>query len=153
MGELPSLKTLHIVEMKMVRDINTLFCRTHGTRGLNAFPLLEKLTLDNMPNLEEWTGIQDGDFPCLRHLSIRYCPKLYVLPSMSYFCCLQHLEVSHCMQLISLPEGLLPGSLEHLIIRDCPNLNERCNRDGGQDSYKIANVKNIWIDFQEISLD
>ncbi|KAL0359674.1 UNVERIFIED_CONTAM: Mitogen-activated protein kinase kinase [Sesamum angustifolium] len=101
MGELPSLQTLHIVEMKMVRDINTLFCRTHGTRGLNAFPLLEKLTLDNMLNLEEWTGIQDGDFPCLRHLSIRYCPKLSVLPSMSYFCSLQHLEVSHCMQLIS----------------------------------------------------
>ncbi|KAL0404750.1 UNVERIFIED_CONTAM: Mitogen-activated protein kinase kinase [Sesamum radiatum] len=153
MGELPSLKTLHIVEMKMVRDINTLFCRTHGTHGVNAFPLLEKLTLDNMLNLEEWTGIQDGDFPCLRHLSIRYCPKLSVLPSMSYFCSLQHLEVSHCMQLISLPEGLLPGSLENLIIRDCPNLNERCNRDGGQDWFKIANVKAIWIDFQEISLD
>ncbi|KAK4412776.1 Mitogen-activated protein kinase kinase [Sesamum alatum] len=97
-GELPSLKTQHIVEMKMVRDINTLFCRTYGNRGFNAFPQLEKLTLDNMLNLEEWTGIQDGDFPCLRHLSIRYCPKLSVLPSMSYFCALQHLEVSHCTQ-------------------------------------------------------
>ncbi|KAI3444266.1 hypothetical protein Pfo_000931 [Paulownia fortunei] len=152
-GELPSLKILRIVEMMNVRDINTLFCRNHGTQGFNAFPRLEKLTLENMFNLEEWTGIEDGDFPCLRHISIRYCPKLFVLPSLSVLCSLQHLEINHCLQLVSLPEGLLPGSLETLIIKGCPKIYERCLKDGGEDWFKIADVQNIWIDIEKISLD
>ncbi|PIN12291.1 Mitogen-activated protein kinase kinase (MAP2K) [Handroanthus impetiginosus] len=149
-GELPLLKILHITEMNNVRDINTLFCRSHDDE-FRAFPALEKLTLDKMLNLEEWTGIRGGDFHCLCHISIRYCPKLSVLPSMSHFLSLQHLEVSHCVQLVSLPEGLLPGSLESLIVRDCPKLNEMFREDGGQDRFKVA--QNIWIDFQQVSLD
>ncbi|PIN24412.1 Mitogen-activated protein kinase kinase (MAP2K) [Handroanthus impetiginosus] len=149
-GELPSLKILHITEMNNVRDINTLFCRSHDDE-FRAFPALEKLTLDKMLNLEEWTGIRGGDFHCLCHILIRYCPKLSVLPSMSHFLCLQHLEVIHCVQLVSLPEGLLPGSLESLIVRDCPKLNEIFLEDGGQDRFKVA--QNIWIDFQQVSLD
>ncbi|PIN09593.1 hypothetical protein CDL12_17828 [Handroanthus impetiginosus] len=151
-GELPSLKIFHIIEMNNVRGINNLFCRAQGiTEGFRAFPVLEKLTLDKMLNLEEWTGIEDGDFPCLRHISIKYCPELSVLPPMSHFYSLQHLEVSHCAQLVSLPEGLLPGSLESLIVRDCPKLNELFLEDGGQDRFKIA--QNMWIDFQKFSLD
>lgn len=152
-GELPSLKILHIVDMENVRNINTVFCRNHETKMLNAFPRLEKLTLDSMLALEEWTGVEDGDFPCLGHVSIRYCPKLRVLPSLSHLHSLEHLEISHCMQLISLPEGLLPRSLESLIIRGCPELNERCRKDGGLDCSKIASVTNVWIDLEKISLD
>lgn len=152
-GVLPSLKMLHILGMNNLKDINTLFCRNQRTQGFNAFPKLEKLTLDNMVNLEEWTGIEDGDFPCLRHVSIRYCGKLCALPSFSRLCSLQHLEISHCTQLISLPEGLLPGTLESLIIRSCPKVNARCLKDVGVDWFKIAYIKDIWIDFEKITLD
>ncbi|KAK6120432.1 hypothetical protein DH2020_045826 [Rehmannia glutinosa] len=159
-GELPSLKILHIVEMRNLRNINSLFCRDYGIQGFsaslkqdNAFPKLEKLMLENMLSLEEWTGVEDGDFPCLAHISIRYCPKLSVLPSLSYLCSLQHLEINHCMQLFSLPEGLFPVSLETLIMKGCPKINERCIKDEGQDWFKIACIKNVWIDFEKISLD
>lgn len=151
-GELPGLKILHVVDMRSVRNINTEFCRNHETKVLNAFPKLEKLTLENMLTLEEWSGVEDGDFPCLRHVSIRYCPKIHVLPSLSHLCSLEHLEVSHCTQLISLPGGSLPRSLESLIIRCCPGINESCRKDGG-DWSKIASVGNIWIDLEKISLD
>ncbi|GFQ02640.1 putative disease resistance protein at3g14460 [Phtheirospermum japonicum] len=152
-GKLPSLKILHIVEMNTLRNINTLFCRDYGIQGSNAFPKLEKLTLENMLNLEEWTELEDGDFPCLSHISLRHCPKLSVLPSFSCLCSLQNLEINYCMQLISLPEGLFPASLESLIVKGCPRINERCLKDGGQDWFKIADVKNVWIDFEKISLD
>lgn len=152
-GELPSLKILHIVDMENVRNINPVLCRNHETKMLNAFPRLETLTLDGMLSLEEWSGVEDGDFPCLGHVSIRYCPKLRVLPSLSHLHSLEHLEISQCKQLISLPEGLLPDSLESLIIRGCPELNETCHKDGGLDWHKIASVRNIWIDLEKISLD
>lgn len=151
-GELPSLKILNIFHMENVRNINTVFCRNDETKVVNAFPRLEELTLEGMPALEEWTGVEDGDFPCLRHVTIRYCPELRLLPSLSHLCSLEHLEISHCMQLISLTEGLLPGSLESLIVRGCPGINERCRKDG-VDWPKIASVRNIWIDLEKMSLD
>ncbi|KAH6832509.1 hypothetical protein C2S53_008181 [Perilla frutescens var. hirtella] len=152
-GELPSLKILHIMDMGNVRNISAVFCRNSETKALNAFPMLEKLTLDNMLTLEEWSGVEYGDFPCLRYVSIRYCPKLRVLPSLSHLCSLEHLEISHCTQLISLPEGSLPRLLEYLIISGCPEINERCRKDEGLDWSKIASVGNIWIDLEKISLD
>lgn len=152
-GQLPSLKILHIVDMGNVRNINTVFCRNHGTKVVNAFPMLEKLTLDNMLSLEKWIEVEDGDFPRLSHVSIKYCPKLRVIPSLSRFCSLEHLEISHCAQLVSLPEGSLPRSLESLIISGCPGINERCRKDEGLDWCKIASVGNIWIDLEKVSLD
>ncbi|KAL8493635.1 hypothetical protein ACS0TY_024715 [Phlomoides rotata] len=152
-GVLPSLKMLHILDMNALKDINTLFCRNHKLQGFNAFPKLEKLTLDNMVKLEEWTGIEYGDFPRLRHVSIRYCGKLCALPSFSHLYSLQHLEIIHCTQLNSLPEGLLPGTLESLIIEGCPKISARCLKDVGVDWFKIVSVKDIWIDFEKKSLD
>ncbi|PIN12290.1 hypothetical protein CDL12_15099 [Handroanthus impetiginosus] len=137
-GELPSLKIFHIIEMNNVRDFNTLFCRTHGiTGGFKAFPALEKLTLDKVLNLEEGTGIEDGDFPCLRHISIRYCPKISVLRPMSHCYSLQHLEVSHCVQPVSFSEGLLPAVPRGSMTR----------------SVQDCSCKNVWVDFQRVSLD
>ncbi|GER52563.1 leucine-rich repeat-containing protein [Striga asiatica] len=162
LGKLPSLKILHIVEMKSLAKIDTLFCRDSGgvqvldpsVKVENAFSKLEKLTIENMSELEKWTGIEDGDFQCLSHISVRYCPKLYFLPSFSCLCSLQHLEINNCVKLLSLPKDSLPASLETLIIKGCPNINERCRKDGGgEDSIKIVEVKNVWIDFENISLN
>ncbi|KAL3534771.1 hypothetical protein ACH5RR_003232 [Cinchona calisaya] len=154
MGELPSLKTLKIVGMSILRDINHFFCRSYRSQGLKAFPKLEKLTLENMLNLEEWTGVENGDFPCLLQLFIICCPKLYDLPLLSHFKTLKNLELSYCTALQSLPEeDRLPASLESLIIRDCPKVRERYRNDTGEDWLKRARVPNIWIDNEEISVN
>ncbi|XP_047942323.1 putative disease resistance protein At3g14460 isoform X2 [Salvia hispanica] len=150
-GELPSLKILNIFHMENVRNISILFCRNIVTTVVNAFPRLEELTLEGMSALEEWTGVEDGDFPCLAQVSIRYCPELRLLP-LSQLSSLERLEISHCKQLISLTEGSLPDSLDSLIIRCCPGINERCRKDG-VDWPKIAAVRNIWIDFEKLGLD
>ncbi|KAL3819663.1 hypothetical protein ACJIZ3_005568 [Penstemon smallii] len=152
-GELPSLKFLEINQMHSLKDINSLFCRNQGTRGYNAFPMLEKLILDNMLNLEKWSGLEDGDFPSLHYISIRYCPKLSMLPVLSHLRTLLYLEISHCMQLISLPVGGMPCSLESLIIRECPIISEQCLKDGEQDWFKKSHLRDIWIDFKRISLN
>ncbi|XP_027173381.1 uncharacterized protein LOC113773058 [Coffea eugenioides] len=154
MGELPSLSILKIVGMAGLRDINRLFCRNYRSQGLKAFPKLEKLTLENMLNLEEWTGMENGDFPCLLQMSIICCPKLYDLPLLSHFKALKKLEISYCAALQSLhAEHQLPPSLQSLILRDCPKVTERCRKDGGEDWFKIVHVPNIWIDDEEISLN
>ncbi|XP_057785611.1 uncharacterized protein LOC131003138 isoform X2 [Salvia miltiorrhiza] len=151
-GELPSLKILKIFHMENVRNIDMLFCRNDDSKVVNAFPRLEQLSVEGMPVLEEWSGVKGGDFPCLCDLSIRYCPELRLLPSLSHLSSLDRLEISHCKQLISLTEGSLPASLESLIIRCCPGINERCRKDG-VDWPKIASVRNIWIDLEKLSLD
>ncbi|RAL42409.1 hypothetical protein DM860_017589 [Cuscuta australis] len=149
-GELPSLKLLHIFSMENLRNINTVFCGNHETKVVTAFPRLEELTLDSMPALEEWTGVEDGDFPRLRRISVRYCPKLRLLPSLMLMCSLEHLELRDCTQLVSVTQGLLPGTLESLIIRGCPGINRRCREDGGLDWLKFASLRNMWIDFEKI---
>ncbi|CAK9169140.1 unnamed protein product [Ilex paraguariensis] len=150
-GALPSLKFLKLIEMNGVKDISSTFCRIERNQGYHAFPKLEKLTIDVMLNLEEWTGVENGDFPCLLEFRISYCPKLSALPLLSHLTSLKHLQISHCGELQALPDEGMPASLEFLILRDCPKIKERCRKCEGQDWLKIAHVPSIWIDHQEIS--
>uniref|UniRef100_A0ACD5Z0K4 Uncharacterized protein n=1 Tax=Avena sativa TaxID=4498 RepID=A0ACD5Z0K4_AVESA len=75
---LPDLRVLHIKEMYSVARIDhSLY---GGGRGC-ALRSLEKLLLDDMPNLVEWSAESTDDaFPCLREILILNCPKLAKLP-------------------------------------------------------------------------
>ncbi|KAL0339828.1 UNVERIFIED_CONTAM: putative disease resistance protein RGA1 [Sesamum radiatum] len=132
LGELPSLKILNIVDMDELVVIDRLFYQQQANQRQNAFPRLEKLSFDGMSNLEIWTGIEEGHFPCLQLLMIGFCPRLTALPSLSYLNSLLHLEICDCPKLPCLPEGRLPSSLKCLMMKDCPKLKERCYSEQGE---------------------
>uniref|UniRef100_A0ACD5Y458 Uncharacterized protein n=1 Tax=Avena sativa TaxID=4498 RepID=A0ACD5Y458_AVESA len=74
---LPDLRVLHIKEMYSVARIDQ---GLYGGRG-GALRSLEKLLLDDMPNLVEWSAESTDDaFPRLREILILNCPKLAKLP-------------------------------------------------------------------------
>ena len=73
LGTLPSLKFLIIEWMDAVKRVGPEFCGKY-----KPFQSLETLTFEGMLEWEEWDlfDIGKGEFPCLRELSIRRCPKL-----------------------------------------------------------------------------
>ncbi|KAL6327664.1 hypothetical protein AAG906_022227 [Vitis piasezkii] len=97
LGQLSSLKVLHIKGLSEVRTINEEF---YG--GIvKPFPSLEILRFVEMAEWEYWfcpDAVNEGElFPCLRFLTIRDCRKLQQLPNC------------------------LPSQVK-LGISDCPNL-------------------------------
>ncbi|KAL4600848.1 hypothetical protein ACB092_11G229300 [Castanea dentata] len=73
LGQLPSLKVLIIESMNAVKKVGPEFC------GMDKpFQSLETLTFDRMLEWEKWIALEvaGGEFPCLRELCIRRCPKL-----------------------------------------------------------------------------
>ncbi|KAF3457763.1 hypothetical protein FNV43_RR02422 [Rhamnella rubrinervis] len=150
LGVLPALKFLHISEMNEVKEINHQFHRNGSPQGRRAFFKLEIFAIDVMLNVEEWIGVEVGDLPSLRKLMVESCSKLVALPPLSSLNSLKHLEIKHCPMLHSLPDEGLPASLEFLLINDCPKLKERCSKAEGQDWGKIADVRSIWVDHQNM---
>ncbi|KAL5717971.1 hypothetical protein ACHQM5_010918 [Ranunculus cassubicifolius] len=168
LGKLPSLKSIRMGEMHAVQTIDTRFCGRHMITGLSgvvlnticrpfifsdvftAFPMLEKLKLNGMLNLEKWSGMQVGDFPMLQKLTVSRFPKLIALPELSVLNSLQQLNISFCPALQFFPKNGLPTSLQSLLIVHCPLLKERCRKSEGEEWEKIAHIPDIVIDHQQI---
>uniref|UniRef100_A0A0E0ABY7 NB-ARC domain-containing protein n=1 Tax=Oryza glumipatula TaxID=40148 RepID=A0A0E0ABY7_9ORYZ len=72
LGQIPSLKKLHIDRMDALECIDTSFY------GIAGFPSLETLELTQLPELVYWSSV-DYAFPVLRDVFIS-CPKLKELP-------------------------------------------------------------------------
>ncbi|GLT65228.1 hypothetical protein SLA2020_376710 [Shorea laevis] len=121
LGRLPSLKKLFIRGMNGVKKVGLEFYGD-GLPSTERFLSLEILWFQNMLEWEHWSSTHKGDedlddeFPSLRELMIKNCPKLTGdlprrLPS------LVKLVISHCPNLegslVSLP------SLCELNIEDC----------------------------------
>ncbi|KAL5720298.1 hypothetical protein ACHQM5_012977 [Ranunculus cassubicifolius] len=171
LGKLTSLYDLSITEMDEVIEIDHTFCGRNRDMGsfdlriqpfeylthsadskiANAFFRLEKLTLNGMPKLEKWSGIEEGDFCKLQKLNISCCIKLSALPKLLFFKSLQRLDISHCPLLKSFPDEGLPKSLEFLAIIDCPLLKRWCLNDVEQDCGVISDIQDVWMDYQPLS--
>ncbi|XP_022764210.1 putative disease resistance RPP13-like protein 1 [Durio zibethinus] len=141
-GRLPSLKSLSMRWMSKVKNVGANFFGKD--LSINAFPSLERLHFEHMPEWEEWDPCEvDENVRSLQHLQeliIQGCPKLLGslpnrLPS------LKKLEIIGCKKLRSLPNCLpslkklviwwcyqlrnLPSclpSLEELVIQECEQL-------------------------------
>ncbi|XP_070674159.1 putative disease resistance RPP13-like protein 1 isoform X2 [Malus domestica] len=125
-GQLPALKELYVERMNVVKSVGG---ELYG--GNQPFQCLEKLEFGEMPEWEEWqpspSGGESPDFPRLKELRLRWCPKLRGdLPT--HLPSLKTLDVSECEVLHenrasnTLNTESLRGSLEKLTIMGCPGL-------------------------------
>ncbi|TVU29405.1 hypothetical protein EJB05_20969 [Eragrostis curvula] len=136
LGELPSLKYLKISGIEQVKRIGREFCSLDP--GVKGFPLLARLSIEDMYGLQEWSGVEVGDFlrletllfwcafelrslplasfSSLRELALYNCTSLATFQSSAT---LQELRISTCASLNELPA--LP-SLQSLELFDCPSL-------------------------------
>ncbi|PON31609.1 LRR domain containing protein, partial [Trema orientale] len=107
LGQLSSLKYLEISHFPGVQRISSEFYSSVGSpaAGTKPFRSLEKLHLENMPNLLEWSfiegEIEGGVFPRLKKLSLTDCQRLKLslpdyLPSLKKLC------IWNCSQLVPL---------------------------------------------------
>ncbi|XP_062179650.1 putative disease resistance RPP13-like protein 1 [Phragmites australis] len=80
LGQLPCLKVLRFKEMCSVKKISHEF---YGRNSI-AFPYLEELEFDDMPQWAEWTQEEKNidAFPKLCKLKILNCPKLIKMPPL-----------------------------------------------------------------------
>ncbi|XP_050110653.1 putative disease resistance RPP13-like protein 1 isoform X2 [Malus sylvestris] len=128
-GQLPTLKELRIERMNFVTKVGDEFYGDlNGASVIQPFRSLKTLGFVDMPEWEDWlpspSGGQCSDFPCLRKLIIRNCPKLRgYLPNR--LPCLKALEVYGCEYLHLHDEwGSSSSSLNmhFLSIGGCPGL-------------------------------
>ncbi|KAL7204516.1 hypothetical protein ACSBR2_017566 [Camellia fascicularis] len=132
LGQLPSLKDLHIEGMSGVKHVG---CEFYGLHCAKPFPLLGTLCFVNMSEWEDWYifGIDKEvqTFTCVSKLSIKECPKLVgMLPSS--LPCLKSLEIIKCPRLPVEASSLALPSLTSLSMGDVrlpslPMLLETCN--------------------------
>ncbi|KAL5203868.1 hypothetical protein ABZP36_008739 [Zizania latifolia] len=169
--ELPCLKYLRVQEATNVTKIGPelLGCCVGNLtpKEAVAFPKLEWLIIEDMPNWEEWSFVEGDEqvamslsmrlLPCLKGVNLFECPKLRGLPpqfgqeASSLECLL--IRGANCLKTvddfpflsetfsISECEGLERVSnlpqVRKLYLYDCPNL--RCVEE-------VGNFKQLWID-------
>lgn len=120
--------------------------------------------------IPNWTPTSFVRFSCLRELQISNSfvesfPKIHSLPmsltklyiqqfpnmkfldgkGLQSLTSLEELKINDCPKLTCLPEEKLPPSLGCLEITNCPLLEERCQREKGQDWSKINHLPCVKI--------
>ncbi|KAI8027078.1 putative disease resistance RPP13-like protein 1 [Camellia lanceoleosa] len=149
LGQLPSLKDLHIEGMSGVKHVR---CEFYGQQCAKPFPVLETLCFENMSEWEDWYifGIDEEvqTFTRVSKLSIKECPKLVeMLPSN--LPCLKTLEIINCPQLLVEASSLVLPSLTSLSMSDVrlpslPVLLETCTVLEPS-SLTCLNIRNVSI--------
>ncbi|TXG47833.1 hypothetical protein EZV62_027127 [Acer yangbiense] len=85
--------------------------------------------------------------PALQSLYISCYPNLASLPHwLGNLTSLQTLLINDCPKLSSLPasiQGLT--KLQKLVFWKCPELVKRCEKESGEDWYKIAHIPNVYV--------
>ncbi|OAY75680.1 Disease resistance protein RGA2 [Ananas comosus] len=132
-----SLQHLFLQRLHAIKQIDWSF---FGSNNGCAFPSLKKLFLWDMPNLEEWIGIDDRYmFAQLHCMSISDCPNLRGIPTLHYglrdlhiynqehFQALESICIRHCKKIEYVPPELFGKfkALKSLHIENCPKLTKR----------------------------
>ncbi|KAL5757624.1 hypothetical protein ACOSP7_020235 [Xanthoceras sorbifolium] len=114
LGKLPCLELLYIRHMESVKRVGNEFLGSErnlssssSSSSVNAFPKLQYLEFYSMKDWENWdcrASERGGEdikiMPCLRSLTIRFCPKLKTLPDyILQSTTLEELEISDCYHL------------------------------------------------------
>ncbi|KAL8113160.1 hypothetical protein AgCh_020471 [Apium graveolens] len=87
LGQLDMLKVLSVQDMLELRSLDVGFSGGEHSSGF-VFSALEKLTFDGMPEWNEWCCLDSSgeevtpQFPRLRELTLRKCPKLIMIPKL-----------------------------------------------------------------------
>ncbi|KAJ6370959.1 hypothetical protein OIU77_001462 [Salix suchowensis] len=162
-GKLRFLKHLQLHRMDTVKCIGS---DMYGD-GENPFPSLERMTLGQMMNLEEWETNSMGGreiFTCLHELQIKKCPKLVELPiisSVKYltikdctvtllssvvnFTSITSLRIKGFDELYVLPDGLLRNRpcLQKLTIQRMRSLRSLSNQLNNLSSLKYLSISGM----------
>ncbi|RWR79790.1 putative disease resistance protein RGA1 [Cinnamomum micranthum f. kanehirae] len=96
-GQLPSLKELHLEKLYGLKKVGREF---YGDGTVKGFPSLQKLAFLDMPDLEEWSGLE-GDISHVSGIYISYCSKLKGLPLFPLT--LERVMIQLCESLATLP--------------------------------------------------
>ncbi|KAL3497623.1 hypothetical protein ACH5RR_040355 [Cinchona calisaya] len=121
----PALRKLDLRYMRELSKWSDAMIQSNSS-SVYLFPLLEKLYLCNLPELELLPNL--GDLKCLRTLTIEDCKNLTRLPISKELVSLEKLVISWCPNLSSLfsedsDEALRGfGSIESIDLTDCANL-------------------------------
>ncbi|XP_031260950.1 putative disease resistance RPP13-like protein 1 [Pistacia vera] len=123
LGQLPSLKKLHIAKMESLAKIGAEFYGNGSSTSIRHFKSLEILHFEDMPKWEQWlpSAVEDGEFPSLQELHIQNCGKLAknlprYLPSLTL------LHIEECKILDFLDDSRRYTELQTLHIIGCDSL-------------------------------
>ncbi|KAJ3695090.1 hypothetical protein LUZ60_000467 [Juncus effusus] len=125
LGKFSLLKRLRLSHLPQVKKIDQIF---YGNDIKCAFPVLKELMLFGMLELQDWDEIQGITlFPRLEKLSVENCPNLRKLPSLPPS--LEKLHIDNAgLEILpriypSYNNGIIfPSSLSYLSVSRCPNL-------------------------------
>ncbi|OAY67530.1 putative disease resistance RPP13-like protein 1 [Ananas comosus] len=137
-GQFSSLQLLFLWGLHAIKQME---CSVFGSSSGCAFPSLKHLWLRDMPNLEEWIGIDDRCiFPQLHSMYIADCPNLRGIPTLHYglrdlhisnqqehFQALERLVIGQCEKLEYFPTDFFGkfNAIKSLCVEKCPKLTKR----------------------------